>query len=77
MRPVVHGNHQAVHGHGVQPLVGVLHLPYPPQTVQGSVVKLEDQVAGGRGGVAAGIDSVDVVAGDVDLFMLVGFFSGT
>lgn len=74
MRPMVHGNHHAVHGHGIQALVGVLHLPHPPEPVQRRVVEVEDGVARGGGGVPAGIDGVDVVAGGVDLGVSVALF---
>jgi hypothetical protein len=35
-------------------------------------MEVEDRIAGGGRGVAAGIDGVDVVAGGVDLVVLVG-----
>ena len=54
-------------GHlGVNTLVGVLHLPDPPETIERGVMEVEDGIAGGDHGVAAGVAARDVVARVVD-----------
>jgi len=63
---VIHG--VPVHGDSIEAVVGVLHLPDPPEPVDGAMVEIEDGVARRGAGIAARVDSVDVVAGGVNLF---------
>lgn len=60
------------HGHSVEAVLGVLHLPDPPQPVKRAVVEVEDGVARRGARVAAGVDAVDVVACSVDLVWSAG-----
>jgi len=60
--------------HSVDAVIGVLHLPNPPEPIQHSVVEVEYRVAGRAHGIAARVAAGDVVAGGVDA-PVVGFFA--
>lgn len=52
----------------VEAVVGILHLPNPPQSVQRAVVEVEGGVAGRGSRIAARVNAVDVVTCSVNLF---------
>jgi len=51
---------------GVHTLVGVLHLPDPPETIQRGMMEVENRIARRDHRVAAGVAARDVVARVVD-----------
>lgn len=65
---LLHGRHRhGAAGDDVKAVLGVLHLPDPPKTVERGVVEVEDRVTGRGHGVPTRVDSSDVVASSVDL----------